>query len=165
MTTVLIKSSKWAQTLKFWKCATLWASRKALVKRSKGHGPLSFTKLLVMFCIYEKFNPLNSKTYGNMPSEEEDAAFLISRHIRFILCLEKEMATHSGTLARRIPWTEEPGKLQSMGSQRVRHDCNFKVDNLSVRQIVGKSHLFFPHMCLVLIFWLHRLQETQSGLC
>ena len=43
--------------------------------------------------------------------------------------------------------------------------CNFQVDNLSVRQIVGKSHLFFPHMCLVLIFWLHRLQETQSGLC
>ena len=37
--------------------------------------------------------------------------------------LEKEMATHSSTLAWRIPWTEEPGGLQSMGSQRVRHDC------------------------------------------
>ena len=36
--------------------------------------------------------------------------------------LEKEMATHSSTLAWRIPWTEEPGKLQSMGSQRVGHD-------------------------------------------
>ena len=33
--------------------------------------------------------------------------------------LEKRMATHSCTLARRIPWTEEPGRLQSMGSQRV----------------------------------------------
>ena len=33
--------------------------------------------------------------------------------------LEKEMATHSSTLAWRIPWTEEPGGLQSMGSQRV----------------------------------------------
>ena len=31
--------------------------------------------------------------------------------------LEKEMATHSRTLARKIPWTEEPGRLQSMGSQ------------------------------------------------
>ena len=31
--------------------------------------------------------------------------------------LEKEMATHSGTLARRITWTEEPGRLQSMGLQ------------------------------------------------
>ena len=36
--------------------------------------------------------------------------------------LEKEMATHSSTLAWKIPWKEEPGKLQSMGSQRVGHD-------------------------------------------
>ena len=38
--------------------------------------------------------------------------------------LEKEMATHSSTLAWEIPWTEEPGGLQSMGSQRVRHDSD-----------------------------------------
>ena len=36
--------------------------------------------------------------------------------------LEKEMATHASTLAWKIPWTEEPGRLQSMGSQRVGHD-------------------------------------------
>ena len=36
--------------------------------------------------------------------------------------LEKEMATYSSTLARRIPWREEPVRLQSMGSQRVGHD-------------------------------------------
>ena len=36
--------------------------------------------------------------------------------------LEKEMATHSNTIAWNIPWTEEPGRLQSIGSQRVRHD-------------------------------------------
>ena len=36
--------------------------------------------------------------------------------------LEKEMATHSSTLAWKIPWTEEPGRLQSMGLQRIRHD-------------------------------------------
>ena len=36
--------------------------------------------------------------------------------------LEEEMATHSSTLAWKIPWTEEPGRLQSMGSQRVGHD-------------------------------------------
>ena len=36
--------------------------------------------------------------------------------------LEKEMATHSSTLAWRIPWREEPGRLQSTGSQRVGHD-------------------------------------------
>ena len=36
--------------------------------------------------------------------------------------LEEEMATHSSVLAWRIPWTEEPGGPQSIGSQRIRHD-------------------------------------------
>ena len=36
--------------------------------------------------------------------------------------LEKGMATHSSILACRIPWTEEPGRLQSIGSQRAGHD-------------------------------------------
>ena len=37
--------------------------------------------------------------------------------------LEKEMATHSSTLTWKILWTEEPGRLHSMGLQRVGHDC------------------------------------------
>ena len=40
--------------------------------------------------------------------------------------LEKEMATHSSILALEIPWAEEPGGLQSMGSQRVRPDLATK---------------------------------------
>ena len=43
--------------------------------------------------------------------------------------LEKEMATHSSILAWKIPWMEKPGRLQSMGSQRVGHD---RVTSLSV---------------------------------
>ena len=39
--------------------------------------------------------------------------------------LEKEIATHSSTLAWKIPWTEETGQLQSMGLQRVGHDFTF----------------------------------------
>ena len=46
--------------------------------------------------------------------------------------LEKEMATHSSILAWRIPWTEEPGRLQSMGSQRVGYDFTFTFPSLSV---------------------------------
>ena len=42
------------------------------------------------------------------------------------------MATHSSTLAWKIPWTEEPGRLQSMGSLRVRHD---RVTSLSLLHI------------------------------
>ena len=45
--------------------------------------------------------------------------------------LEKEMATHSGTLAWNISWTEKPGRLQSMGSQRVRHDWPTSLSLLS----------------------------------
>ena len=52
--------------------------------------------------------------------------------------LEKEMATHSSTLAWRIPWREEPGRLQSMGLQTVR-------DNLVAEQ-QQQSILSFPFM-------------------
>ena len=45
--------------------------------------------------------------------------------------LEKGMATHSSILAWRIPWTEEPGGLQSMGSQRVRRDLATKTTTAS----------------------------------
>ena len=44
-----------------------------------------------------------------------------SRHMLGVLS-EKAMAPHSSTLAWKIPWTKEPGRLQSMGSLRVRHD-------------------------------------------
>ena len=45
--------------------------------------------------------------------------------------LEKKMATHSSTLAWKIPWTEEPGGLQSMGSQRVRQGWTTKLSTFS----------------------------------
>ena len=44
------------------------------------------------------------------------------RSLHWEVPLEKEMTTHSSTLAWKIPWTEEPGRLHSMGLQRVRHD-------------------------------------------
>ena len=49
--------------------------------------------------------------------------------------LEKEMATHFSTLAWKIPWTEEPGRLQSMGSQRVGHDWVTSL-SLSVKAMI-----------------------------
>ena len=55
--------------------------------------------------------------------------------------LETEMATHSSILTWRIPWTEEPGGLQSMGSQRVGHDCETNI----LKKISAKYlHLGFP---------------------
>ena len=54
----------------------------------------------------------------NLPTMQETWAWSLGQEDP----LEKGMATHSSILAWRIPWTEEPGSLQSMGSQWVRHD-------------------------------------------
>ena len=56
--------------------------------------------------------------------------------------LEKEMATHSNILTWRIPCTEEPGQLQSMGSQRVRHNCapNFHFHRYNALFILTKTY-------------------------
>ena len=57
--------------------------------------------------------------------------------------LEKEMATHSSTLAWKIPWTEEPGRLQSMGSQRVRLELScFFDDPVDVGNLISGSSAF-----------------------
>ena len=67
--------------------------------------------------------------------------------------LEKGMATHSSILAWRIPWTEEPGRLQSMGSQRVRHDWSILArmhQHTFLEPLI--AHLSFPnplfHSCI-----------------
>ena len=54
----------------------------------------------------------------NLPATQETRVQSLGREDP----LEKEMATHSSILAWRIPWTEEPRRLQSMGLQRVEHD-------------------------------------------
>ena len=56
----------------------------------------------------------------NLPSKPEMQVQSLSRDDP----LDKEMATHSSILAWEIPWAEEPCGLQSMGSQRVRHNSN-----------------------------------------
>ena len=67
------------------------------------------------------------------------------RHV-FDLCqednLEKEMATHSSILAWEIPWTEEPGLLQTLELQRVRHNLVTKQQQeWVIERISGKVHL------------------------
>ena len=63
----------------------------------------------------------------NLPAKQETWVQSLSREDT----LEKGLATHSGILAWRIPWTEEPGGLQSMGSQRVRHNWVANIFSLS----------------------------------
>ena len=61
--------------------------------------------------------------------------------------LEKEMAIHSSTIALKIPWTEEPGRLQSVESQRVRHDWATSVHFTSDTYFIEFSSIsdFFFH--------------------
>ena len=65
---------------------------------------------------------LRRKVMTNLDSilKSRDITLLTKVHI--VKAMEKEMATHSRTLAWKIPWMEEPGSLQSMGLQRVRHN-------------------------------------------
>jgi len=76
--------------------------------------------------------------------------------------LEKEMATHSSTLAWKIPWMEEPAGLQPMGSQRVRHDwvtsLHFLWDwNKNWPFTVLWPLLSFPNL---LAYWVHHFLST-----
>ena len=59
-----------------------------------------------------------AQTVENLPAMQETPVQSLDQEDP----LEKGMATHSSILAWRIPWTEEPGRLQSMESSRVRHD-------------------------------------------
>ena len=67
---------------------------------------------------HDIFSSLVAQTVKNLSAVQETRVQSLSREDS----LEKGMATHSSILAWRIPWTEEPGRLQSMGSKRVRHD-------------------------------------------
>ena len=93
-------------------------------------------------CLHHRFSlvsnlPLLAHTAGwDLPSFHGHRASLVLQMAKNLLAtwetwirsvgredpLEKEMATHSSTLAWKIPWTEEPGRLQSMGLLRVGHD-------------------------------------------
>ena len=78
--------------------------------------------------------------------------------------LEKEMAIHSSTLAWKTPWTEEPDRLQSMGSQRVRHNwatslslpsiCKFKSAFLSGKfsSVTSSNNVPLPLSIIVSLF-------------
>ena len=61
---------------------------------------------------------LVAQSVKNLPAMQETGVRSLGREDP----LEKEMATSSSILSWRLPWTEEPGGLQSVGSQRVRHD-------------------------------------------
>ena len=81
--------------------------------------------------------------------------------------LEKEMATHSSILTWRIPWTEEPGRLQFMGSQRVRHDWATSLSLSSHILMQPVIYLIFPQtwkcVYIILVFQTKKNQLRELG--
>ena len=77
--------------------------------------------------------------------------------------LEKEMATHSSTLAWKIPWTEDPGRLQSMASQRVRHDwaTSLHFTSLHFRDYWWKDHMYVKNSTNWLLCFYNFLVKNQ----
>ena len=76
--------------------------------------------------------------------------------------LEKEMETHSSTLAWKIPWMEEPGRLQSMGLQRVRHDW---ATSLHFTRFRAHPNPMWPYLNLirpVKVLFLNKVTVTES---
>ena len=71
--------------------------------------------------------------------------------------LEKAMAPHSSTLAWKIPWTEEPGGLQSMGSHRVRHDWS----DLAAAAAAGNSTQSCPALCDPMDYTVHGILQAR----
>ena len=79
----------------------------------------SFMCVCVCVCVYLlNMSFLSGSVVKNLPAIQE----MQVQSLGLKDPLEEEMATHSNILAWRIPWTEEPGGLQSIESQRVRHD-------------------------------------------
>ena len=69
-------------------------------------------------CFIEFRTSLVAQTVKRLPTMKETRVQSLGRED----LLEREIATHSSILAWKIPWMEKPGRLQSMGSQRVGHD-------------------------------------------
>ena len=99
--------------------------------------PLLEGLVCIFFCSRNISNPFTYKTMENkVKSQPKSSASLVTQTVKSLPAvqetrvqylgredpLEKVMVTHSRILAWRIPWTEEPGGLQSMGSQTAGHD-------------------------------------------
>ena len=102
-----------------WECKLTFSSPVATAEFSKVAGILSAALSQHHLEVTQlEFPSLVAQMVKHLPAMRETWV----RSLGWEDLLEKEMATHSSTLAWRIPWTEEPGRLQSMWSQRVRHD-------------------------------------------
>ena len=74
------------------------------------------------FLLFGNFSSYMTPSPGWVSVPNSFVSLVVFYMWSYLLLMEKAMATHSSTLAWKIPWAEEPGRLQSMGSQRIGHD-------------------------------------------
>ena len=88
---------------------------------------------MVRYSFWRFESSLVAQMVKNLPAMQDTQVQSLGRED----ALEKGLATHSRILAWRIPWTEEPGGLQSMGLQRVRHDWGTNSTDVPVNENIG----------------------------
>ena len=98
--------------------AEAWGGEIALIVSVMGCFGGPFIKNLLTLILDTSLSSLVAQRVKLLPAMQETWVPSLGQEDP----LEKEMATHSSTLACKIPWTEEPGGLQSMGLRRVGHD-------------------------------------------
>ena len=99
---------------------------------------------------------LVAQTVKNLPAMQETQVWFLAREDP----LEKGMASHSSTLAWRIPWMEEPGGLQSMRSQRGRYDC---VANFHFSLLFKENSCIFGSHCVQINFLKTEADQCKMG--
>ena len=104
------------------------------------------------------FTSLVAQTVKRLPTMRETRVQSLGQEDH----LEKAVATHSSTLAWKILWTEEPGRLQSMGSLRVRHDW---ATSLSLSFSLQSNSHIHPWLLETPKLWLYRPLLAKQFLC
>ena len=107
---------------------------------------------VLLIIIIDLWASLAAQLVKNLPAMQETQVWFLGWEDP----LEKEMATHSSILAWGVLWTEEPGRLLSMGSHRVRHDCS----NLACMHAMEKE--MAPHSSI--LAWRIPGTEEPGGL-
>ena len=104
---------------------------------------LLWSKIKIKYLLWSKMAFLVAQKVKSPPAVQETRVWSLGQEDP----LNKEMATHSSILAWKIPWTEKPGRLQSMSSQRVRHDWATSLYDLKyvVKFFKGISFSFCAH--------------------
>ena len=123
------------------RCFTIWATREVLFPIS--YLLVSFIFVLPSHSFYYHPNgaSLVAQTVQRLPTMQETRVWSLGWEDP----PEKEIAAHSSILVWRIPWTEDPGGLQSMGSQRVRHDWATSL------HLIENCRYLLPHALIITI--------------